>query len=35
MPHPLRYAAGTWGPTAAIGLIEREGRSWHEEPAIR
>jgi glucose-6-phosphate 1-dehydrogenase len=35
MPHPLRYAAGTWGPTAAIGLIEREGRSWHEELAIR
>ena len=27
---PLRYAAGTWGPSAAIALIEREGRSWHE-----
>jgi glucose-6-phosphate 1-dehydrogenase len=31
---PLRYAAGTWGPSAAIALIERDGRSWHEgEPA--
>lgn len=24
------YAAGTDGPTAAIALIERDGRSWHE-----
>ena len=30
MPQPLRYAAGTWGPSAAIALIEREGRSWYE-----
>jgi glucose-6-phosphate 1-dehydrogenase len=30
---PLRYAAGTWGPSAAIALIEREGRSWHEVDA--
>jgi glucose-6-phosphate 1-dehydrogenase len=22
------YAAGTWGPTAATELIERDGRSW-------
>ncbi|MGD0524201.1 MAG: glucose-6-phosphate dehydrogenase [Polyangiaceae bacterium] len=22
------YAAGTWGPTAATDLIERDGRSW-------
>jgi glucose-6-phosphate 1-dehydrogenase len=22
------YAAGTWGPTSAFELIEREGRSW-------
>ena len=29
-PRPLRYAAGTWGPSAAIALIEREGRSWFE-----
>jgi glucose-6-phosphate 1-dehydrogenase len=26
-----RYAAGTAGPTAAIALIERDGRTWHEE----
>jgi glucose-6-phosphate 1-dehydrogenase len=30
---PLRYAAGTWGPSAAIALIERDGRSWHETDA--
>jgi glucose-6-phosphate 1-dehydrogenase len=29
MPRP--YPAGTWGPTAAIALIERDGRTWHEE----
>jgi glucose-6-phosphate 1-dehydrogenase len=27
---PRPYAAGSWGPTAAIALIEREGRTWHE-----
>ncbi|RDJ22340.1 glucose-6-phosphate dehydrogenase [Bosea caraganae] len=27
-PQPHRYAAGSWGPSQAIGLIEREGRSW-------
>ncbi|WP_089176594.1 glucose-6-phosphate dehydrogenase [Bosea sp. AS-1] len=27
-PHPHRYAAGSWGPSQAIGLIERDGRSW-------
>ena len=27
---PKPYAAGTWGPSAAIALIERDGRSWHE-----
>lgn len=27
-PHPHRYAAGSWGPSQSIGLIEREGRSW-------
>lgn len=26
----LAYASGTWGPTAAIALIERDGRTWHE-----
>ena len=31
-PEPPRpYAAGSWGPTAAIALIERDGRTWHEE----
>ncbi len=24
------YAAGTWGPSAAIALTERDGVSWHE-----
>ncbi len=28
---PRHYAAGTWGPTAAIALIERDGRTWHED----
>ncbi len=29
-PRPQPYPAGTDGPSAAIGLIERDGRSWHE-----
>ncbi len=28
--HPRPYSAGSWGPTAAIALIERDGRTWHE-----
>jgi glucose-6-phosphate 1-dehydrogenase len=24
------YTSGSWGPSAAIGLIERNGASWHE-----
>ena len=24
------YTSGTWGPSAAIALIERDGRTWHE-----
>ncbi len=28
---PQSYMAGTWGPTAAIALIERDGRTWHED----
>jgi len=28
---PQQYMAGTWGPTAAIALIERDGRTWHED----
>ena len=27
---PRRYAAGTWGPSAAIALTERDGASWHD-----
>jgi glucose-6-phosphate 1-dehydrogenase len=27
---PKPYAAGTWGPSAAIGLAERDGVSWHD-----
>ena len=28
---PRAYTAGTWGPSAAIALIERDGRSWAEQ----
>ena len=24
------YTAGTWGHSASIALIERDGRTWHE-----
>ena len=27
---PKPYAAGTWGPSAAIALTERDGVTWHE-----
>ena len=28
---PVRqYTAGTWGPSASIALIERDGRTWYE-----
>jgi len=27
---PKPYGAGTWGPSAAIGLAERDGVSWHD-----
>ena len=30
---PSSYVAGTWGPSSAIALIERDGRTWHEEDA--
>ena len=26
------YTSGTWGPSAAIALIERDGRTWHDDP---
>jgi glucose-6-phosphate 1-dehydrogenase len=28
---PKPYAAGTWGPSASVALIERDGRTWHED----
>ena len=27
---PKPYTAGTWGPTSAVALTERDGRSWYE-----
>ncbi|MDX1541252.1 MAG: glucose-6-phosphate dehydrogenase, partial [Geminicoccaceae bacterium] len=30
---PKAYTAGTWGPSSAIALIERDGRTWHEDAA--
>ncbi len=27
---PKTYPAGTWGPSAAVALTEREGVSWHD-----
>jgi glucose-6-phosphate 1-dehydrogenase len=28
---PKGYIAGTWGPTASIALIERDGFTWYQE----
>ena len=28
---PKSYVAGTWGPSASVALIERDGRTWHDE----
>ena len=28
---PKPYAAGSWGPSAAIALTERDGVTWHDE----
>ena len=28
---PKTYSAGTWGPSAAIALAERDGKSWHDD----
>ena len=30
---PKPYTAGTWGPSAAIALIERDGSTWQEDAA--
>jgi glucose-6-phosphate 1-dehydrogenase len=27
---PRSYTAGSWGPSAAIALAERDGVTWHE-----
>ena len=27
---PKPYPAGTWGPSAAVSLIERHGHGWRE-----
>ena len=29
-PAMPNYEAGTWGPQAAVDLIERDGRSWRK-----
>ena len=31
---PQSYVAGTWGPSGAIALIERDGRTWYEDDDI-
>ncbi|HET8554761.1 MAG TPA: glucose-6-phosphate dehydrogenase [Rhodanobacteraceae bacterium] len=28
---PRGYTAGTWGPSASVALIERDGRTWHDD----
>jgi glucose-6-phosphate 1-dehydrogenase len=28
---PKHYTSGTWGPSAAVALIERDGRTWYED----
>ncbi len=28
---PRPYTAGTWGPSASVALLSRDGLSWHEE----
>ena len=32
---PKPYPAGTWGPSAAVALIERDGRTWHDDAGSR
>jgi glucose-6-phosphate 1-dehydrogenase len=32
---PRPYPAGSWGPSAAIALIEREGRTWYEDRGLQ
>jgi len=28
---PKPYTAGSWGPSAAVALIERDGRTWNDD----
>ena len=28
---PKGYTAGTWGPSASVALIERDGHTWYDE----
>ncbi len=28
---PRNYSAGSWGPSEAIGMVARDGRSWYED----
>ncbi len=28
---PYAYTSGTWGPSASIALVERDGRTWYED----
>jgi glucose-6-phosphate 1-dehydrogenase len=30
---PKPYTSGTWGPSASVALIERDGRTWFEDVA--
>jgi glucose-6-phosphate 1-dehydrogenase len=32
---PKPYAAGSWGPSAAVALVERDGRTWHEDASLQ
>ena len=31
---PKQSTAGTWGPSSAVALIERDGRTWYEDQDI-
>lgn len=31
---PKSYTSGTWGPSAAVALIERDGRTWYEDQEL-
>ncbi len=28
---PRSYSPGSWGPSASVALIERDGRTWHDD----